>query len=855
MQTYRLDKTREELFEEIFKHKEPPLPANVEVTLLVDGKSYGTLWILYNYEQKRYTFPVDPVLNALQGLVRRDLWEKLAQRAKAQSRFTVEDLIACGFPTVLNTSVFELSTGVPAQLLGTKIHPLSGQVVDPYTVPASEPSGFTAFLNTRFRDRLPYYQYSKTTADSLGRGQALVDSRNKQPRQPFITDLDGAVNLKTWVIEGKGSLLEKPKENAFEIRRQDFRLVHDWPRKSLRLTAGDLIFPTSGFQGFLKMGGLGFSRDFSLQPHLVAYPVKEFEFFLVNPSEVKVFINGVLRGTYQLDQGTHDLKGFPLAVGESEVEIQITDNTGQTQTLNFDFIHEPSLLAKGITAFSYNLGFPSRDVFNAPTRSTNPGRKVILDYEYDLDQPVFFLDFRRGMSNTLTMETYSQATDTVGMLGFGLLQAIRIGKIKADVAASYHHRDDFAWAGNLEYTYIPKVTANVSPVSWRIKSEYISKKFFRVGQDPTLLGALNMDASYQQYSQLINFSLGGSYTFRPDSADFYSISTGLSRNWPKGFASSLMLKNTFDRSKSVNTTVAASLNYFFNYDVQSYNASERIENHQPTGFEEGPPPSWDYSTELLWDYNGSATFPHNPVLNMSTSFGPTSNDYSARARWNGNQGIAQVMGRRYEPKSSYIISNYLDLSLQTTLLYADGNFALGRPVQNSFVMVKGIENEKECDILVNPNEMGYDAKARNWLPGVIPNVSPYYLKKIHLEALDPPLGSNDERTDFTIYPGYKSGYVFYLGSKSTIIALGTLLLEADKPAEYQSFQAIPLDGDSRDPISGFTNKVGKFQLTRMQPGKYRIEMYVEEKLYTTTLNLPKKSNGITTVGALLMSLK
>ena len=43
LQTYRLDKTREELFEDVFKRKPPPLPTSVEVTLLVDGKSYGTL--------------------------------------------------------------------------------------------------------------------------------------------------------------------------------------------------------------------------------------------------------------------------------------------------------------------------------------------------------------------------------------------------------------------------------------------------------------------------------------------------------------------------------------------------------------------------------------------------------------------------------------------------------------------------------------------------------------------------------------------------------------------------------------------------------------------------------------------
>lgn len=853
LKTYRLDRTREELFEDVFKRKAPPLPASVEVTLLVDGKSYGTLWILYNEAQKRYTFPVDPVLNALQGLVRPDLWEKLAARAKAQSRFTVEDLIACGFPTVLNTTVFELSTGVPAQLLGSKMHPVAGQVIDPYTVPAYEPGWLSAFINTRIRERLPYYQYNPSPFDTNGFGKLQVEARNQEPREPVNVDLDGAINLKTWVVEGRASLLEKPVENRVDVHRQDIRLVHDWPKQSLRLNVGDLIFPTTGFQSFWNLGGVGLSRDFSLQPHLVAYPVKDFEFFLTNPSEVRVFINGVLRGTFQLEQGTHDLQGFPFTAGESEVEIKITDNTGQTQTLNFDFIHEPSLLAKGISAFSFNVGFPSRDIYNPTQNSSYPDKSVLWNYEYDQGNPALFLDYKLGMSNSLTMEAYSQAMDTVGMIGLDLLQAIKIGKIKTDLAGSYHHRDEFAWAGNLEYTYIPKITSDVSPTSWRIKSEYIEKGFYRLGQDSAYLGALSLAGSFQKYTQILNLNLGASYVLRLHNPDFYNLYAGLSRSWPKGWSSSLTFKNTFDRAKSTNTSVAATLNYFFNFDVQSFNASERVENHQVDGSEKGTPPNWDYSTDLLWDYNGAAPFPHNPSLNMTTNFGPNSNDYSARAQWNGNQGTAEIMGRRYEPKTQSIITNYADLTLQSSLIFVDGNFALSRPVRNSFVMVKGIENEEACDILVNPNEMGYDAKSSNWFPGVVPTVSPYYLKKIHLEVQDPPLGSNDDRTDFTIYPGYKSGYAIYMGTKSTIIALGTLMLGQEKPAEYQTFQAIPLGGETRDPVVGFTNKVGKFQLTRMQPGKYRIEMYVDGKAYATTMSLPKKSEGITTLGTLLLA--
>lgn len=852
MDVYRLDRTRDELFEDVFKRKPPPLPINVEVTLLVDGKSYGTLWINYNQELKRYSFPADPVLNALQGLVKKELWDKLAKRAKSQSRFTVEDLIECGFPTVLNTSVFELSTGVPAQLLGTKIHPISGQRQDPYAVPAYEPGWISAYANFHMKERLPHYQYNPTPFDSGGRGKLQVEVLNRRPRQPVITNLDGAVNLFSWVVEGKGTLWEKPALNEFEVSRKDFRLVHDWPRKALRLTAGDLIFPTSGFQGFLKMGGVGFSRDLSLQPHLAAYPVKEFEFFLTSRSEVKVFINGTLKATYQLDQGSHDLSAFPFAAGESDVEIQITDDMGQMQTLNFNFIHEPNLLAVGKSAFSYNVGLPRRDTWRLPA-SDDADKIQVMNYEYDAAHPMMFLEYRRGLTEKLTLEAYTQALDTAGLLGINALHALRIGKVKAEVAGSLNGKSEFSWAGNAEYTYIPKATSAISPSTWRLRVEYLGKEFFRPGQDQGLLGSLTYGGYYQKHSSLADLSLGASYTLRFDSVDYYSGFVGVGKRFGKGWSTNFSLRNSFDWSRHTNTTAAATVSYYLFQGDNSINASNRIENHVPDGTEKGAVPNWDNYTDLAWDYNGSAPFPRNPSLAASASFSPWSNDYTGKATWKGGQGILEVNARRFEPKTASVINNYADLELRTALVFVDGNFAFSRPITNSFLMVKGIENEAECDILVNPNEMGYDAKSREWLPGVIPNISPYSLKKIHLEVLDPPFGSNDERTDFTIYPGYKSGYVLYMGSEATIIVLGTLLLAPGVPVEYQAFTATPLDGvKSADPVMGFTNGAGKFQLTRLKPGRYRIDLAVEHKKYTLIMTLPKKTEGIKSLGTLIL---
>jgi outer membrane usher protein len=854
--SYQLDRTRDELFEDVFKRKPLPLPAIIEVTLFVDGKPNGTILLNYSEATKNYTFPVDPISEATHGIVKPEIWEKINRLGSSGKQISVESLVALGLPTTLNLSLFELSIAIPAEFIGLRIHQLSGAVTDPYGIPSLKPNFISGYLNARIKQRISYSQFNPTPYDTAKRGIAQVEARNRQNRQAVTASFDGAINLMSWVIEGSATATEKIDTLSVSLKRQDIRLVRDWPKQALRFSAGDLIFPTSGYQSFKKMGGIGLSRDFSLQPHLPAYPVKEFEFFLANPAEVKIYINGSLRGTYQLTQGAHDLKGFPFTTGESDVQIEIVDNTGEIQKLSFSFIHEPSLLAKGKSAFSYNIGLASNQINYSDIRKPQQEKKEIWNYEYDISQPALFLDYKRGMTDRLTTEIYVQTFDTAGTLGLEALRAIKIGRLKAGFATSFEQTDGFDYAGNLEYTFIPKLTSNISPISWRIKGEYLGDKFFRNGQDQSYLGSYTLAASILKNSYFGNFSFGTAYSLRPDSVDFYDLNLGLSKGWANGWSGSLTLKNSFTTQRSTNTWVAANCNYFFGRDEHTLSASGRVENHRPEPTEPLPPPDWDYYTDMKWDYNQSGPFPTNPSLGLETNFGPFFNNYNGIAGWKGNQGYLQVLGRRYEPKTTSIITNYVDLSLHSSLVFVNGTFAIARPITNSFLLVKGVDNEALCDIYVNQNDLGYDAKSSNWLPGVVSNISPYSLKKVNIVVQDAPFGASDEKTEFTLFPTYKRGYRILMGSNATIIALGTLQLSPGVPAEYQTFTAKRVEDDEADeePIQGFTNGVGKFQLMRLRPGRYLIEMSVAGKKYVTAMTLPRKSYGLKNIGTLVLGL-
>src|SRR5690606_20273005 len=513
------------------------------------------IWIEYSKDRSRISFPADPILKALKGSIKKATWDNLAEQSNAKGNLSPEILEAAGFPTVLNAAQFELAVSLPAQALGVQIHSLSRGAHEKAEDFALKPKVLSAFANLHVRERINDYQNTYSPSDSLNLGRTLAASRNKEPRQPVAVDVEGAVNLAGWVIEGRAIWWEKYQEETNRLKRQDVRLVRDWPKKSIRFSAGDLSFPIVGYQSFVKIGGLGVSRDFSLQPHMVAYPVRDFEFFLANPSEVKVYINGRLTRVLNLPQGTHDIRGFPFVQGESEVKIEITDYAGQKQDMTFNFIHQPTLLAKGISSFSYNLGLPSRvSGFSSTTPAFENGIYV-PGYQYDSDHPQFVGAYQIGVTNLLTTGIYTQAADTAGILGLIATHAMPIGKLQGALAGSYHHEQSPGMAGRLDYTYIPRATSTLSPVSWRGKVEYISPTFARPVLDPHRLGSLTFSGSFRRATLPLTFSTTASYSLREGRSDFYSLAVSLSRSWIRGLTSNLFLMNTYNQQKITNTQV------------------------------------------------------------------------------------------------------------------------------------------------------------------------------------------------------------------------------------------------------------------------------------------------------------
>ncbi len=858
--TFAFSKTRDELFREIFKRDPPPLPEKLEVSLILNDRQISKVWVRMDKNGVDYAFPAYPLAEILAESLKSETARELEGKLNNSDTLTSQLLRSCGILSELNLAQFTLKVTIPSRLLAVQTHMLTPVGKDPEQVNTLKPSMLSAYLNFRLIERFQYLQNSPLSVDTGSFGQGRLAKANNQVRQPLLANLEGAVNYRGAVFEGEIFAQEDIENRDIAWNRKQLRLVYDFHRQAVRAMAGDILFPTAGYQRFLPMAGIGLARNFSLKPHEIAYPTEQYEFYLENQSEVKIFVNGQLVQSLLLNPGSHNLKGIPMIAGESDVDIIIRDVTGREQRLYFSTIFEPSLLAPGRSLFSYNLGFPSRQPYvSAPLRENEA---LFWNYAYGYETPILSLFHKQGVTKVLTLGAYGQVSPKEGVFGMEGLQALKIGSVHLNLAGQFDSTLSPEFAGRLAYTRIPKRKqgdeANTKRLTWRGEVELLSRGFSPFHSGNEFQESINLTGFMNLPFEQVNANLGGGYSFRYDTSGISHITLDLNKQWVNRLSSALSLRYYFDDRGVSNTSISARLNYSFWNDNNGFIANQRSESHRYNAYSGKEPRQWDNYTNAHWEYNTSASYPINPTASAGISFSPEINDFEGRLGFRANEGLADIVVRRMEPtaiSTQLYHQNYSEIRLHSALVFADGNFALSRPVNGGFLMTKGVKSHRKSEILVNPNQMGYDAKSNRYNAGVLPNLSAYNLKQIRLEAINSPIGASLPKTDFTLYPTYKTGYSIQLGIDATTVAMGTLIQPDGEYVKQRVINVTYLGDKVFTPITSFTNSMGRFQLPSLLPGRYRIQIAGQSLWEAVEFEIPAGTEGLYQLGQLKVPLK
>jgi outer membrane usher protein len=192
------------------------------------------------------------------------------------------------------------------------------------------------------------------------------------------------------------------------------------------------------------------------------------------------------------------------------------------------------------------------------------------------------------------------------------------------------------------------------------------------------------------------------------------------------------------------------------------------------------------------------------------------------------------------------------LRLQSALVFADGAFALARPIVQNFAIVTGKEGLSKVDMRVDPDSRGRSRASSDWLgPAVVTDLSSYRLSDVRVEPVDPPLGATPEKTTFQLAPTYKSGVLLKVGKELRIVAIGRLREAGGAPIAYLPLEIRRVDRPDEPVISTFTGKNGSFQAPDLRPGRYEIRPS-SARWGSVTVKIPEKSAGMYRLGDIVV---
>ncbi len=187
------------------------------------------------------------------------------------------------------------------------------------------------------------------------------------------------------------------------------------------------------------MGGGQWRRNFSTRPDLVTMPLPRFSADATLPSAVELYVDNVRQFGSTVQDGPFVLDAIPSISGAGTAQLVVRDALGRETTTTIPLYFDNERLATGLTDFSVELGLLRRGYGG---RANDYG-----------DDAAASASWRRGMTDTLTLEAHAEATSGLTLAGAGIVWAPgnRWGLVNASFARN--SGDEDGWQHSIGYQY------------------------------------------------------------------------------------------------------------------------------------------------------------------------------------------------------------------------------------------------------------------------------------------------------------------------------------------------------------------------------------------------------------------
>lgn len=771
----------------------PPEPRmmpmrEVNLPVILDGRPIGDVGVEVLGE--RVTIDAERFLSAVGNELTPDLVAAVRGRA-VNGRLTPEQASTDALVVRYNPQLLQIEVDAPATARLVRNINLSTDLEREEQAQEERPAGFSAFVTPTVTGE---YVWKRTPSTAKGFG-------------PVTGQLEFGGRIGGYRGVGflsRHSFTTSSQAPGF-IREESF-LVYDDVRRLLRVTAGDLIPQATSFQTSPLMAGVSVERFFGLQPERLFRPVGNSSFQLDRPSTVEVRINGIPQRELFLQPGRYNLRDLPLAQGSNLVDLVIRDETGRETIISDRNFFDYALLAPGITEFSAAVGVKSRFGNRAPNYS---------------DDPVFTGFARRGFSETVTAGLDVQADRFGANGGASVLWASPIGVFRLQAAGSQRRRFGAGGAAELAYSITGGLGSNrLSRFNLDLRAEFRSSNFSTINDEPPpLIGprVINQptsalfNASAQAFLGRTTLNASASYSIgRGGRANtttaFAGINYQLSPRWTAG-----AFGRYVDDGQRKDTGLIFQLTW-------RPSPSTDVRARYDTGEREAQLAFRKSSARTVNSVNYGADIRRNDRDDVAIG--------SADAFYVGNRFEAGIVHRAETSANLDGVRDHRTrATLATSLVFADGAFGIGRPVRESFAVVKRHPTLAGKRVRIDETERGYFASSGTFGPAVHVDLNTYSSRSLYYSVDDLPPGYDLGDGQFILRPPFNGGYKLTVGSGASFTAIGQVRQSGSgAPLPFVGGQFVPLGNGEAKPIPAFTNRNGRLVATGLKAGKYRLEL-------------------------------
>jgi len=198
--------------------------------------------------------------------------------------------------------------------------------------------------------------------------------------------------------------------NGTAYRRLETNLVLDDYDKGRSLTIGDFVSSNSSSGRAVRAAGVRLASDPGLRPDLFSQPLLEISGQAAQASTVELFVDGVRRYRATADPGRFTLQTPPMVNSRGELSLVVTDALGRQTVTTRPFYTSPTLLRPGAKDYAFDAGWLREG--------------YATDEDHYTDAFAAF-GFRRGMSESLTLESHGEVTAKLRAAGIGLSAALK----------------------------------------------------------------------------------------------------------------------------------------------------------------------------------------------------------------------------------------------------------------------------------------------------------------------------------------------------------------------------------------------------------------------------------------------